>query len=551
MSNPSSIVAALDTSGRAVVYAWKHSPHYTKGAIISGTVVALVPAAQVEVMKYLIGSLSPGTSPAAPIVLAALAAVVISLTMNINRHVVQLSQLDLRRSYSSDLTRLITRLSPPETVDNRLVERIRAARDAVPFNLAWQATSFYAVLTAFFAVFFLMLSLWSISPLASLFVALVMVPDLVVYSRLARVENEIWPQAAAVNRRQEYLHAQVNFQPASTEIAANGHGDSFNGELRELYRDEFDVFAKAPRSGIRLQFFSSLAVLVLAAGAFAAIVLAESATSATLGAGVVGVMSCLLVTRGAGAAYGELMASAPLIQQYESLVVDLGAREGEADVMPSGPAAIDASGVSFRYPGANDAAIADADLRIEPGEFVAFVGANGSGKTTCAKLLGGILEADSGTITIGEDSDAASRRARTAMVFQDFTRFEVTVRRFVDPLLRRSDDQIEAALRAAQAWSYVAPLPGGIDAQLGPQWDGAGLSGGQWQRLALARVLLSDKDVWILDEPTAAVDAEAEAAIYQQLAELKGTRTVIVISHRPETLKAVDRVVGFPLGRGQ
>ncbi len=507
--------------------------------------MALVPAAQVEVMKYLIASLEPGSSPVLPIILAALAAVVISLTTSVNRHVVQLSQLDLRRSYSRDLTRFITRLTPPETVDNRLVERIRAARDAVPFNLAWQASSFYSVMTAFFAVVFLTISLWSISPLASLFVALVMVPDLLVYSRLARVENEIWPEAASINRRQEYLHAQVNFQPAATEIASGGHGDSFNDELADLYGREFEVFAKAPRYGIRLQMISSLAVFVLAAGAFAAIIVAPSASTATLGAGIVGVLSCLLVTRGAGAAYGELMASAPLIAQYESLVADISGRTGKAETPGRGPDALVASNVTFTYPGSQAPVITDASMRIEPGEFVAFVGANGSGKTTFAKLLGGILEPDAGTIAIGQASDAASRRARSAMVFQDFTRFEVTVRRFVDPLLRHSNDQIEAALRAAQAWSYIAPLPGAIDAQLGPQWDGAGLSGGQWQRLALARVLLSDRDVWILDEPTAAVDAEAEAAIYQQLAELKGARTVIVISHRPETLKAVDRVVRF------
>lgn len=174
-----------------------------------------------------------------------------------------------------------------------------------------------------------------------------------------------------------------------------------------------------------------------------------------------GVLGCLLVTRGAGAAYGELMASAPLIAQYESLAADISARTGEAETPGRGPEALVASNVTFTYPGSHAPVITDASMRIKPGEFVAFVGANGSGKTTFAKPLGGILEPDAGTIAIGQASDAASRRARSAMVFQDFTRFEVTVRRFVDP------------------------LPGAIDAQLGPQWDGAGLSGGQWQRLAL------------------------------------------------------------------
>ncbi|WP_236023546.1 ATP-binding cassette domain-containing protein [Bifidobacterium miconis] len=144
-------------------------------------------------------------------------------------------------------------------------------------------------------------------------------------------------------------------------------------------------------------------------------------------------------------------------------------------------------------------ALDDISLDIAPESIVAFVGENGSGKTTLAKIIAGILEPDSGTVTLPRPNDAN-----------------------VTTTLGR----------------------------LGAQWGGIGLSGGQWQRLALARTFLSDQPLWILDEPTAAVDATAEAAIYHDLTENRpaGT-TVIVTSHRPHVLTHVDRIVVLDRGR--
>ena len=159
-------------------------------------------------------------------------------------------------------------------------------------------------------------------------------------------------------------------------------------------------------------------------------------------------------------------------------------------------------------------------------------------------------------VDVGDDGDAVvagvadrlgvrpERLGASSMGFQDFTHIEVTVREFIDPALRQSDDELCDGLRHARALDIVDGLPGGLDTQLGQEWGGVGLSGGQWQRLALARTFLSGKPLWILDEPTAAVDATAEAAIYHDLiANRPAGTTVIVISHRPRVLTGMDRII--------
>lgn len=112
-----------------------------------------------------------------------------------------------------------------------------------------------------------------------------------------------------------------------------------------------------------------------------------------------------------------------------------------------------------------------------------------------------------------------------------------------------TDDEVWAALRSAHAAQMVEAMPGGLDQQLGEQWGGVGISGGQWQRLALARIYLRDSPIWILDEPTSAIDAEAEQEVFHELQRTKQGRITVVVSHRAWTLKDMDRIYVFDDGR--
>ncbi|MEO8778880.1 MAG: ABC transporter ATP-binding protein [Rhodanobacter sp.] len=214
--------------------------------------------------------------------------------------------------------------------------------------------------------------------------------------------------------------------------------------------------------------------------------------------------------------------------------------------------------VSFSYPGASEPALRDIDLHIRPGESLALVGQNGSGKTTLIKLLTRLYTPDSGRILLdGTDLrewDEAVLLQRIGVIFQDFARYQMRVGENIGAGdVTHFDD--EARWREASdkgmASDFIDGLPAGFDTQLG-KWfnDGRELSGGQWQKVALARAFMRSRaDILVLDEPTAAMDAQAEASIFEHFRELSGDRIAILISHRFSTVRVADQIIVIQDGR--
>lgn len=219
--------------------------------------------------------------------------------------------------------------------------------------------------------------------------------------------------------------------------------------------------------------------------------------------------------------------------------------------------------VSFRYPGSSDDALAGVDLHLPAGSVVALVGENGAGKSTLVKLLFGLYRPTSGEVLVDggdiEVLDPDEWRTRTAACFQDFVRFELLALESVgagDLPYVEDRDRVGAALSRAAAGEVVSALPSGLDTQLGPRFGGHDLSGGQWQRLALARALMRQQPLLIaLDEPAAALDALAEQEIfriYASAAREQAPRTgaiTVLVSHRYSTVRAADLIVVLHEGR--
>ncbi len=214
--------------------------------------------------------------------------------------------------------------------------------------------------------------------------------------------------------------------------------------------------------------------------------------------------------------------------------------------------------VSFSYPGASEPALQDIDLHIRPGESLALVGQNGSGKTTLIKLLTRLYTPDRGRILLdGTDLrewDEGMLLQRIGVIFQDFARYQMRVGENVGAGdVSHFDD--EARWREASdkgmASDFIDSMPAGFETQLG-KWfnDGRELSGGQWQKIALARAFMrSQADILVLDEPTAAMDAQAEATIFEHFRELSGGRIAILISHRFSTVRMADQIIVIQDGR--
>jgi ATP-binding cassette subfamily B protein len=243
---------------------------------------------------------------------------------------------------------------------------------------------------------------------------------------------------------------------------------------------------------------------------------------------------------------------APATTSVERKHIDGGATASPLGAPPGAERGIRLVDVSFRYPGQEKWVLRHVNLFIPEGQSVAIVGQNGAGKTTLIKLVSRLYEPTDGRIFLDgkdlRDWDRAALLRRFGVVFQDFNQYQLKFRENVGVgAVQHLEDESRIVRAADQggAAPVLAGLPQGIETPLG-RWfqDGAELSGGQWQKIALARGFMrEDADILVLDEPTAALDAEAEHAVFERFQQLTKDRTTIIISHRFPTVRMADRIL--------
>jgi ATP-binding cassette subfamily B protein len=213
--------------------------------------------------------------------------------------------------------------------------------------------------------------------------------------------------------------------------------------------------------------------------------------------------------------------------------------------------------VRFAYAGSDRPVLDDISLEIRPGEHIALVGVNGAGKTTLVKLLCRLYDPSAGRITLDgvdlREFATTDLRRQISVVFQDYARYQLSARENIwlgNTALPPDDGRIVEAAQAADAHALINGLPHGYDTLLG-NWfeEGHELSIGQWQKIALARAFIRDAQILVLDEPTNALDAEAEYAVFQQFRRLAAGRTTVLISHRFSTVRMADRIFMLAGGR--
>jgi len=221
------------------------------------------------------------------------------------------------------------------------------------------------------------------------------------------------------------------------------------------------------------------------------------------------------------------------------------------------PAIIEFKNVSFKYPKTERFVLKDFNVKIESGEKIALVGENGAGKTTIIKLLLRFYDVTEGEIFINgvniKELDLDKWHQLVGALFQDFIKYQFTFKEnVIFGNLDKKDNMelLKEAIKQSGADKYLEQLPKGIDQVVGKMFDeGIDLSGGQWQKLALARAFFRNAPLLIPDEPTSAIDAKAEYEIFENVQKLQKDKTVIIISHRFSTVRNADRILVLDEGK--
>ena len=367
-------------------------------------------------------------------------------------------------------------------------------------------------------------------------------------------------------RKQMYLETVLAREDYAKEVKINRLGplllQRYKDIFRTLYAEDRRLTLRRGAWGYVLGLLSTLAFY----GAYAWIVISTVRGQITLGQMT---MYLLLFRQGQAAVTASLNAIGKMYEDnlylstlYDYLEQPGSRRKGES---PKGLIAGLAPGegvrfenVTFVYPGSTEPALRDVSFRLRPGQALALVGENGSGKTTLVKLLARLYRPTSGRILLDgadlEEWDEQALQNRIGVIFQDFSRYQFLagenlgagdVRYFLD------EERWRRAADKGMSAPFLEALPKGYHTQLG-RWfaDGRELSGGQWQKVALSRAFISsDADIFVLDEPTAAMDAEAEAQVFEHVRGLAHDKMTILISHRFSTVRMADRILVLHHGR--
>ncbi|WP_193119327.1 ATP-binding cassette domain-containing protein [Brachybacterium tyrofermentans] len=342
-------------------------------------------------------------------------------------------------------------------------------------------------------------------------------------------------------------------QRSATELGSLGTSERVARSVRSEWTMIQAIMGKALRPQTIGSGVNGLVTSILLSGAMLAVVIG-SKFDASSAAGIYGVLAAITASSGAGMSAGIALELVPQISRLRDFIE--APRDSRERAVESAAQLLVADDIYQKYSGRDEWAVNNISLSVKKGEIIALVGPNGAGKTSLVNTLTGLVARQSGDIRIDDrpigSLGEADWLAYFSILTQEFGRYELTVREVVclgSPAEAVSDESVWSALEAANAAGFVRQLPSMLDHQLGEQFGGTGVSGGQWQRLALARIYLRDAPIWILDEPTSAIDAEAEERVFSELVRTKSERITIVVSHRAWTLREMDTIYVVDDGR--
>ena len=566
--------AVLRLYGRGVALPIRSAPLAGGAYLVLLIVLSLLPVLQVWLTKLLLDAIAAGASGGQGAVGGAVTlAIVYALTLVVpaglrpvhaalSSWLQDRSIVEVGRRLMQAGARLVDlyRIERPAFHDEVTMVRRGSQLAAVILRMMHQIVGTSLTLIG------LLILLGQLHPLLPLALVVVSLPHLFAELRVGILQYRAMKNQSRPAREMDYC-ARVTTEPAAAkEVRVFGLGDFFWQRFRERFAVALAEVNRIRLAGLRFStVFSGLYALALAGG-FWYVVAQARAGQLTLGdvvlyLGAVQQVQGLTYYFMRGLAFqhelwlhlrtvfGFLDSAGPAITL---------APPGQGLTAPAGlQSGIELRQVGFRYPESTRTVLADVSALLPAGQVTALVGANGAGKSTLVKLLTRMYDPDTGAILLDgvplPAYDLAALRQRIAVVHQDFAQFSLTFRENIAVGAYAAGapaGRVEQAAQWAGADEIAAKLPKGYDTPLTRKFEGGvELSGGEWQKVALARGFVRDAALVILDEPTAALDAEAEYRLFEQFRELVVGKTALLISHRFSTVRMADHIIVLEEGK--
>lgn len=441
---------------------------------------------------------------------------------------------------------------------SKFYDQLQTARQATD---TWAQRLFMTTkqLLAYIVVVVLLFgTLSQLHPLAAVVVFLATIPSYLAYLRTGVESTTVFRSQAPYQRKLDYYAQVLTTQDAAKEVRLFGLGGFFIDSYREVFQQSYKLVQSFRRRQARI-----VTLLAIISPATAGVVLIYTVWRAALGeiepGNLVLYVGVIFLVQQTFYRLLQTVGTVHTCQLHVSHLLDfldldppMPVSEGASKRVPMPlREGIEIKNVSFTYPGTERTVLKDVSFRVGPEESVALVGHNGAGKTTLVKLLCRLYDPSQGAVLLdGEDVreyELTNLRENITAIFQDYARFHLTAAQNIGIAnIERMEDRAALERAAAQggADAVIARLPRGYDNQLGREFEeGAELSIGEWQKLALARAFFRDAQILILDEPTAALDVQAEYEVYERFKELTQGRSTILISHRFSTVRMADRII--------
>ena len=551
---------------RAIKLVWETSPWLTIAFAVLTVLGGLLPPAMAWVGKEVIDAvlLAIDTKDSSEVLFwITLEAGLVTLFAAFNR-TLGICETLLRAQLSNKINVIILEkaltLDLTHFEDSEFYDKMRRARRQAsvrPLSLVKRA---FKLIQNGISLISYALILFYFSWIAVLVLMLAAIPSFIAENKFAQEGFQIFRWQSKAKREQMYLETVVARDDYAKEVILLGIGPRlvkrYDDIFNELYGEDRKLIVKRGFWG----FLLSLISMVTLYGAYFWIAFAAVARTITLGTMTMyfmafkqGQQSFSTILQCIGGMYEDNLYLSNLYEYLEQTV------ENKSGTQTEGPKPGDGirfEKVFFTYPGATQPALNGVDLHIAPGEKLAIVGHNGSGKTTLIKLLAGLYSPEKGRITLDglslEKWDPKTLHQRIGIIFQDFLRYQFSIGENigVGDLQRIEDREAwEEAAQKGMAQSFIEQLPDEYETHLGRWFGGRELSLGQWQKIALSRAFMrKNADILVLDEPTAAMDADAEAKIFERFRALTEKQLAILISHRFSTVRMADTIVVLDKG---